>query len=69
MKKIVLTAFVLVILVMVFSLSAYSQPCPPNDPTCHGNDPSVPFDGGILCIILGAVGLGIKKLMPVVNKA
>jgi hypothetical protein len=73
MKRIVLIALVLVFLVTVFSLSGYAQvgpPCPPGDPNCNGGDPdpSVPFDGGILFLVLGAIGFGVRKIATGISK-
>jgi hypothetical protein len=72
MKRIVLVTLVLVLVVTVFSLSVYAQgpvgpPCSnPSDPDC---DPATPFDGGILCVIAGALGFGIKKIVSGINKS
>ena len=46
-------------------LAQFTPPPPPGGP--GDTDPSIPLDGGILCVILGALGLGIKKLKSAIN--
>jgi hypothetical protein len=68
MKKSFLIIKVLFIFLTVFSLTVFAQgPPPPGGPT--DPDPSLPFDGGILSVILGGIVIGVKKLISGIQKA